>query len=438
MKPSSAPIALAVVLALFIAPAPGLRAQSSSDLFNSQVLHRLDLAIHTGDWAKLKENFQENEYYPVDLIWNGETIRNAGVRSRGFGTRSRTKPSLKVSFDHYASAQSYFGLKSLVLDNLLQDASGVHETVTSWFFSRFAIPAPRAAHAVLYVNGEFAGLYAMIEPIDKNLLARVFGSVEDDVQNDGYLYEFNKVAEWRWSYLGPELEPYKAYFSAKTHETKSDEELYRPIEALIRLINDTPSSSLVEALGPHLDLPGLVRYLAVENFLGENDGFLGEWGVNNFYLYRLENKQQHVFIAWDDDLTFWGGPTYDLLSFHDSNVLMRKIMEVPDLRALYLTTLLDAAVAAAEVPADSTIGVLETEIRRELGLVDAAMRADPFKPYSETEFQTASDLMTQYAPQRVTFVLCEVERLTGRPSGCSSGRSQATSRSNPRRPGGRE
>lgn len=413
MKLSSAAIALAVALGLFAGSARRLQAQSSSDLFNPQVLHRLDLDIHTGDWAKLKENFRDNEYYPVDLTWNGEKIRNAAVRSRGFASRSGTKPALRIAFDHYASGQTFLGLKSLVLDNLIQDASGIHETVASSFFSRFAIPAPRAAHAVLYVRGEYAGVYAMIEPIDRTMLARVFGSVGDDVQNNGYLYAFNKVAEWRWSYLGPALEPYKAYFSAKTHETKSDEELYRPLEALIRLINETPSSSLVEALGPYLDLPALVRFLAVENFLGENDGFLGQWGVNNFYLYRPENKQQHVFIAWDDDLTFWGGPTYDLLSFHDSNALMRKMMEVPELRALYLTTLLDAAVAAAEVPSGSTTGTLETEIRRELELIDAAMRADTVKPYSETEFQTASDLMRQYASPRITFVLCEVERLTG-------------------------
>ncbi len=216
-----------------------------------------------------------------------------------------------------------------------------------------------------------------------------------------------------WSYLGSELEPYKAYFSAKTHETKSDEDLYRPLEALVRMINDTPSSSLMEALGPNLDLPGLVRYVAVQNFLGENDGVVGEWGANNFYLYRLENKPQHVFIAWDDDLSFWGTPTYDLLSFHDSNVLMKRLMEVPELRALYFTTLHEAAVAAAEVPANLQIGSLENEIRRELELVDTAMRADTLKPFTETEFQTASDLMRQYAPQRIAFVLCEVERLSG-------------------------
>lgn len=414
MKLSSGAAALTMALGLFAGPARSLHAQGASDLLNPRVLHRLDLEIHTGDWSRLKENFRENEYYPAALIWNGETARNAGVRSRGFGSRSGTKPALKIDFDHYATAQNFHGLRSIVLDNLAQDPSGVHETVASWFFSRFAIPGPRTAHAVLYVNGAYAGLYAMVEPVDKTMLARVFGSVGDEVQNNGYLYEFNKVAVWRLSYLGPSLEPYKAYFTAKTHETKSDEEKYRPIEALIRLISETPSSSIAETVGPYLDLPGLVRYLAVQNFLGENDGFLGEWGANNFYLYRLAHQPQHVLIAWDDDLTFWGGPTYDVLSFHDSNVLMKKLMEVPELRGLYLSTLVESAVAAAEVPPETTIGALENEIRRELDLVYAAMRADTAKSYTETEVQTASDLMRQYAPQRVTFVLCEVERLTGR------------------------
>jgi hypothetical protein len=411
--PKSFTIALALVLGLVAGPGRGLLAQSSSDLFNPQVLHRLDLEIHSADWAKLKQDFRENQYYPVDLTWNGQVVRNAGVRSRGFGSRSGTKPALRVDFDRYSTAQTFLGLKSIVLDNLVQDPSGVHETVTSWFYSRLGIPAPRAAHAVLYVRGEYAGVYAVIESVDKTMLARVFGSVGDDVQNDGYLYEFNKVAEWWLSYLGPGLEPYQAYFSAKTHETKSDEELYRPFENLIRVINETPSSSLMETVGPLLDLPAAARYFAAQNFLGENDGFLGEWGLNNFYLYRLENKQQHVLIAWDDDLTFWGGATYDLFSFHDNNVLMRKMMEVPELRALYLSTLHEAAVAAAEVPAGSTISSLETEIRRELELVDIAMSADTLKPWNETDVKTASDLMRQYATPRIAFVLCEVERLTG-------------------------
>ena len=44
------------------------------------------------DWAKLKASFQENTYYPADVRWEGVTVRNVGIRSRGFGSRSSTKP----------------------------------------------------------------------------------------------------------------------------------------------------------------------------------------------------------------------------------------------------------------------------------------------------------------------------------------------------------
>jgi spore coat protein CotH len=406
-----------VLLAVLLAVGPAARvsgAQTAADLFGSLTLERLDLYMHSLDWAKLKENFRLNERYPVDVTWRGQTVRNAGVRSRGTGTRSGTKPSLKIDFNHYAEDQHFLGLKSLVLDNLLQDPSGVHEPVSMWFFARLGIPAPREVHVVLYVNNEYVGVYAAVEPVDKVMLARVFGSIGDDVQNDGHLYEYNKVTEWRLTYLGSDLNAYKPYFSPKTHEEESDEQLFRPIETMVRLINETPAGDLPAVLGPYLDLGQLVRYVAVQNFLAENDGFLGQWGMNNFYLYRLEASSQHVFIPWDDDLTFWGDdPTYGVQSFHDTNVLWVKLMQLADYRALYLATLDEAANVAGEGASDATAGRLEIEIRRQLDLIDQAMRADPKKPFTETDFQTASDLMKHWAPTRVAFVKCEVARLSG-------------------------
>ena len=237
--------AVVVGLALCVLGARGARlhAQSAADLFDARQLQRLDLDLHTADWAKLKQNFQSNDYYPVDVTWNGVKAYNAGVRSRGVASRNENKPALKIDFNHYASGQSFLGLKALVLDNLVQDPSGVHETTSMWFFARLGVPAPRESHAVVYVDGEYTGVYALVEPIDKNMIARVFGNEQSGNQNDGYLYEFNKADEWWLSYLGPDLEPYKRYFGAKTHETDPDETLYRPIEHLVRLINEKPGSS---------------------------------------------------------------------------------------------------------------------------------------------------------------------------------------------------
>ena len=394
--------------------APGF-AQTAADLFDGNTLQRIDIELNSKDWSKLKENFQANEYYPADLVWNGLTVRNAGIRSRGTGSRSGTKPGLRVVFDRYATDQKFLGLKSVILRNHTQDASAIHENVSMWFYARLGIPAPRVAHVRLYVGGEYAGLYSIVEEIDKTFLARIFGSIGDDVQNDGYLYEYNWVDEWRANYLGTALDPYKTRFSAKTHESKPDEDLYRPIETLIRLLNDTPSSDLPAAIGNRLDLTAFARYLAVQNFLAENDGFVGNWGINNFFFYRLENRDQHVFIAWDASEAFVAS-NLDVQSRLDANMATRKLMEIADFRGTYFATLKEAADSAAEIRSGSAFGAMETEIRRELELIDGALREDRLKPFTNDAFESAGSTMKEFAPARIRYVQCEVERLTTNPS----------------------
>ena len=412
MKVRNAAVVLALALCVAVVRPPRLRAQSSSDLFSAQSLQRLDIDLHTDDWAKLKQEFRSNDYYPADVSWNGIKAYNAAIRSRGVASRSGIKPSLRLDFNHYASQQSFLGLKALVLDNLVEDPSGVHEPTAMWFFARLGIPAPREVHVMLYVRGEYAGLYAAVEPVDKTMLARVLGNETSGEQNDGYLYEFNKAEEWWLSYLGPDLDAYKRFFSAKTHETNTDEVLYRPIETIVRIVNEKPPEELADSLNPYLDLRALTRFLAVQNFLSEIDGFTGKWGVNNFYLYRLQHKDQHIPIAWDDDLTF-ADPSYEVTSYQENNVLARKLMAIPEYRALYLATLNESAHSADDGSSGSEPGALEREVRRQLELIDSAMLADTNRPFTDTEYLEARDAMKVFSLRRIRYVECEVARLTG-------------------------
>ncbi len=391
---------LALVALLVAAPAPA-QAQSADQLFASQALQRVDLYLHTSDWARLRNDVSSNTYYPADLKVNGETVRNAGIRSRGRGSRSGTKPGLRVDFDRYASGQTFLGLKSIVLDNLTQDPSGLHETVATAFYLRAGVPASREIHARLYVNEEYAGLYAIVESVDKDLLARVFGSIDGNVQNDGYLYEFKYQDDWRFTNLGSDLEPYKLRFDPKTNESKSDEDKYRPIEALIRLVNDTPAEGLKETIGGLLDIPAFIRYLAVQTFLAETDGFLGHFGVNNFYLYRLENQGLHTLIVWDADNAFWG-PEYSLDLTWAQNTLVDKLMSVPEYSALYLAEV-TRAVELAEAD-----GWLDTEIIRQAQRIDQAMKEDLLKPFSQETYEGSLGVMLGFVRSRIAFVKCEL------------------------------
>ena len=60
-----------------------------------------------------------------------------------------------------------------------------------------------------------------------------------------------------------------------------------------------------------LDLKKFIRHLAIENFLAEEDGLTGDYGPNNFYIYRFQNTTKFQFMPWDKSNTFWEEP--DLL-----------------------------------------------------------------------------------------------------------------------------
>lgn len=388
----------AVLLCLLVLAPERALAQTTADLFNDTTLQRLDLDLHSADWAKLRENFQTNTFYPADLRWNGQTVYNVGIRSRGRGSRNANKPGLKIDFDKYSTNQKFLGLKSLVLDNLTQDPSGIHETVSMKFYERLGIPTPRETHVRLYVRGEYIGLYALVEAVDKSFLARIYGLIGEDTQNDGWLYEFVWQEDWRFTDLGADLGAIKLRFDATTHESKTDEEKYRKVQELITLANQTPEDRFVEVLGGRLDLPGFVRFVAAQAFLGDTDGFLGAFGINNFYLYRLENQDKHVLIAWDTDNTFWG-PTFPIRP-DETNVLMQKLMRIPEYNALWYAEIARAAqLAEAE-------NWLDTQIIRNVQLIDTAMKEDAYKPYSNNSYEGEAGEMLSFARNRLTYVKC--------------------------------
>ena len=401
------------LIAFVLALGGPLAAQTSDDFFNPEVLQRIELWMHGQDWEKLKAAFQENTYYPADMTWNGVTVYNIGIRSRGLGSRSSTKPGLRVDFDRYNNGQQFLGLKSFVLDNLTQDRTGIKETVAMRFFTRIGIRAPRETHARLYVNGAYAGLYGLVESVDKTMMGRVFGSIGDNVQNDGYLFEYNYVlgSPWRFTYEGSALAPYKARFDIKTNETHAESLIWGPIEELVRLLNNTSSTLFEQTIGPRLNLPDFVRYIAGQNFIAQNDGFNGYDGMNNFYFYRLENSTSHVFIAWDEDVAFLQ-PDFGITTRNEENVLTRKTLELPAYQSQYFSVLSEAATSASDW--------LRPEMQRQFDMIHNAMIEDTLKPYTNAEYAADRETLLAFPDARITYVRCEVAKQTGapRPSGC--------------------
>ena len=51
---------------------------------------------------------------------------------------------------------------------------------------------------------------------------------------------------------------------------------------------------------------------ATEVFLADQDGIVGEWGMNNFFMYRPPISNQFRLIVWDKSQAFVMGQTYPI------------------------------------------------------------------------------------------------------------------------------
>ena len=174
-------------------------------------------------------------------------------------------------------------------------------------------------------------------------------------------------------------------------------------------MNEASDATFRDAIAQYLDLGAFVKHVAIEMFLNESDGVLGDYGTTNFYLYRPANSNLHVLIPWDKSETMHDRT---LSIFHNvddvpdqvRNRIMDRAMKYSDLANLYHDVLNACADSAAEPGDGDQRGWMVREIERELSLINSAVLTDPQKPYSYQEFLQAADDLVKFAQDRPVFV----------------------------------
>lgn len=385
-------IATVIVLILW----PGIAgAQTADDLFEANTIRDVRLTMSERDWATLRENYLANTYYACDvrIMLSGQdaVVRNAGVRSRGSGSRSGAKPALKIDISRYVSGQRFLGLRSIILRNLWQDPSMVHEHAALELQRRMGLPVPRTVFARVFVNEVYSGLYEVIEDVDEELLDRVRG------EHAGYLFEFNWLFPYSFQYLGPDLEPYAALWSPKTRDREAPSVLYGPFEQLSRIAERSGPRDFVASVGGSVDLVQMLRLVAADNFMADWDGFVGAFGVDNIYWYRPLNGPA-IIVPWDKDNTFHA-LDYNVFEGTQHNVLVARALADPALRAIYVEALREAAAVS-----QAGGGWLERFIESTVRVIRKSARLDLLKPYTNGEFEAAVLEARRFARLRASMV----------------------------------
>lgn len=153
------------------------------ELFDKTKIMTVDIQMDEDDWQDMLDNAISEEYYTCDIVVNGVTYKNVGIRPKGNTSLSQVysddttdRYSFKVEFDHYVDNQTCNGLDKLVLNNLMSDATYMKEYISYDIMSYLGVPSSLYAYASISVNGENWGLYLALEGMEESFAERNFGS----------------------------------------------------------------------------------------------------------------------------------------------------------------------------------------------------------------------------------------------------------------------
>jgi len=119
------------------------------------------------DFVYIYENYTEDIYIPVILSYEGTEWPDTYMRIRGDGSRHFPKKSLKIKF----SGEPFLnGKDKLNFNAEYDDKSYIRSYMATRVFEMAGQTCFSAEHIRLFLNGDFLGLYVMIENMDSKFL----------------------------------------------------------------------------------------------------------------------------------------------------------------------------------------------------------------------------------------------------------------------------
>ena len=320
-------------------------------LFDSSVVARVDITVNPDTLEWIYENVDSDiEFHATFKFNNGtinESVSDIGFRLRGNTSRYSQKKSFKVSFNSFVSGRKFYGIEKMNLNGEHNDPSIGRSRICWEWLRAVDIPAPRSTHVEVYINGNYYGLYIMVEHVDEEFVQSRFDN------NDGNLYMCLYPADL--AYLGTDPDLYKLTSGDRqVYELKINSEYndYSDLAHFIDVLNNTPLENLECELEKVFNLNDYLKIMAMDVITGNWDGYI--YNKNNFYLYHNTKTDRFEYIPYDLDNTLgidwldrdWGTRNIYEWSQHGSEVrpLYTRLLEVQSIRdrySFYIKQLLD-------------------------------------------------------------------------------------------------
>lgn len=334
-----------IIISLLILNVQTTLAQNPGDsTFQSSIVHEINITFTQPNfWDSLMyyKKFADSlglstQSMMGNVFIDGVLIDSIGVKLKGnssFGYPGQKK-SIKLEFNEYVSGKKYDGLKSLNLNNNTLDPSMMREKLALDFLNKKGLPAPRCTYARVSYNGQYVGLYKMIEQVDKTFLNTHFGN------QDGNLFKGDPQGSLMW--LGNNSASYYGSYELHTNETAND---WSDLVNLIDNINNTPFSNFYDTLETNLNTNSFIRQWAARNLFGDLDAYFH--APHNYYLYHNTASNKFEWNTWDVSVSFGFYPFWSEDSTESSSILLSlsslttKMLDNLNYKTTYLNSICD-------------------------------------------------------------------------------------------------
>ncbi len=267
-------------------------------LFSWERVNRLDLTLDEDAIRILQAErpfTQPRNKVRATVEIDGERVSDVGVRLRGgLGSFQRfdAKPKWEIDFNEFVGGQDFHGLRSLSLNNFGPDGAYLRDAAGFSAFEAAGVPSSRTGLAQLFVNGEDYGIMSVVETQDARWLERVQGTDEGNLYDATYakiamVVIFLDFGEGRDDLFDLDV---------------GDPVGWADVSAVSEALQASQDRGIVtETLQARVDMDSLHRVWAVEQWLGDDDGYVSH---RNNYRAWFPPEGPMVLSRWDMDGTF--------------------------------------------------------------------------------------------------------------------------------------
>ena len=289
-------------------------------------IHKCKTKIHIPDIYLFCDEIGWNEKKPCSIVachsQEKDTLYGS-IKFRGGASSGYPKHSFSLKLTEKYPLAGLKEAKSFIINATYIDKTLMRHKISYDLF-RAMSPENEAAecsYANLYLNGQYEGLYVIMDKINAQRLGIEKEESMAMIFKDPPLF-------WGENRITPQ-EPDNYFQQTYPKLKKADMNAY--MESFMNFLFNAPDSLFAKEIGQWIDISNVIDWHLLLLYTNNGDGVM-----KNFYLYKKSEQAPFRIVPWDYDHSFGrdGDNELNMLEHNvecDRSILLKRLQKIPEL-----------------------------------------------------------------------------------------------------------